>query len=84
MNLDRTLMAGMFGGLAVLYTAIVFAFFDTTDPSSQLYYLAAIGVPLAVGFFVAPRLSLYILGVCVYSLDWLSSSGSCCRAKRHG
>jgi len=72
LNLDRTLMAGLFGGIAVLYTAIVFAFFDTTDPSNQLYYLTAIGVPLAIGFFVAPRISLYVLGACVYSLDWLS------------
>lgn len=72
MNLDRALMAGLFGGVAVLYTAIIFAFFDTTDPSNQLYYLTAIGVPLAIGFFAAPRISLYVLGVCVYSLDWFS------------
>lgn len=65
-------MVALAGGVALLYTAIVFAFFDGTDPENRLLYLAAIGIPLAIGFFAAPRFSLYILGILVYSIDWLS------------
>lgn len=72
MNLDRALMAFMAGGVAILYTAITFAFFEGTDPENRILYLAAIGVPLAIGFFAAPRLALYALGVLVYSVDWLA------------
>ncbi|MCL4304340.1 hypothetical protein KJZ99_00310 [bacterium] len=72
LNLDRTIMAVLFGGLAVLYTAVIFAFLEGSDPSNELYYLAALGVPFAVGFFVAPRVSLYVLGLLVYSIDWIA------------
>lgn len=72
MNLDRALMAAMAGGVAILYTAIIFAFFDGTDPENRVIYLAAIGIPLAIGFFAAPRLALYGLAILVYSVDWMS------------
>ena len=65
-------MALMAGGVAVLYTAIIFAFFEGTDPENRILYLAAVGVPLAIGFFAAPKVALYALGVLVYSSDWLS------------
>jgi len=65
-------MVGVGGVIAVLYTAIVFAFFDGTDAENRFLYLAAFGVPLAIGFFAAPRAALYSLGVLVYSVDWLA------------
>lgn len=65
-------MVGMAGGVAILYTAIVFAFFDGTDQENRLLYLAALGIPLAIGFFAAPRFALYGLGLLVYSVDWLA------------
>ena len=65
-------MAMLAGGVAILYTAIIFAFFEGTDPENRILYLAAIGIPLAIGFFAAPRVALYALGVLVYSSDWLS------------
>lgn len=72
MNLDRALMAGLGAGVAILYTAIIFAFFDGTDSENRLFYLTAIGIPLGIGFFAAPRVGLYLLGILVYSIDWLS------------
>ncbi|MBK8130597.1 MAG: hypothetical protein IPK53_17420 [bacterium] len=72
MNLDRVISLALAAGIAILYTAIIFAFFDGTDSENRLLYLAAIGVPLGIGFFAAPRVALYILGVLVYSVDWLA------------
>ncbi|MCB9366641.1 MAG: hypothetical protein H6506_00425 [Calditrichaeota bacterium] len=72
MNLDRAIMAVLFSGLAVLYAAVILTFLEGTDPSANIFYLAALGVPFAIGFFAAPRVSLYVLGAFVYSIDWLA------------
>ncbi len=72
MNLDRVLTALLACGVAVLYTAIIFAFFDGTDQENRILYLATLGVPLGIGFFAAPRIALYALGILVYSVDWLA------------
>lgn len=71
MNSDKVILTAIAAGVLVVYTVIVFAFFGA-KPEDRILYLALLGLPIAVGFFAAPRFSLYALGVLVYSVDWLN------------
>jgi hypothetical protein len=57
--------------LIIAYTASVFAFLTTIGETRQ-FYLGLVGLPLSIVLFAFPRASLVLLGLLVYSIDWLS------------
>lgn len=55
----------------VVYTAIVFAFLGS-EGDTRVIYLFLIGVPIAIAFLMIPKTGLIVLGLLVYSIDWIS------------
>ncbi|MBU0690374.1 hypothetical protein KKC97_03650 [bacterium] len=73
MNSDKAILGVLITGILVVYTAIVFAFFGS-EGDTRVIYLFLIGLPIAISLFAVPKLGLIVLGILVYSLDWISES----------
>ncbi|MBI5060477.1 hypothetical protein HZB60_11925 [candidate division KSB1 bacterium] len=71
MRTDRIAIGSAIVMVIAAYTAAVFAFFSTAG-ESRLFLLGIIGLPLSVVLFLFPRAALMLLGLLVYSVDWLS------------
>jgi hypothetical protein len=73
LNSDKLIIGALISGILVVYTAIVFGFFGA-EGDSRVIYLLLIGLPLALSFFMAPKIGLIVLTILIYSIDWVSET----------
>jgi hypothetical protein len=70
---DRVIIGAFLVFQIAILTALVFGFL-TASPDDRLLYVFLLGIPIAAVFLAMPRVALVLLGILVYSIDWLSET----------